>query len=57
MLGKQRQETAMKEHQPQVVKRRISELRPYAGNSRKHSRKQIKQIAASMEQFGFTTRS
>lgn len=29
-------------------------LRPYANNARTHSRKQIRQIAASMTQFGFT---
>jgi DNA modification methylase len=29
------------------------ELRPYAGNARTHSRKQIKAIAASIEAFGF----
>jgi len=31
-----------------------SALRPYARNARRHSRKQVKQIAASIEQFGFT---
>jgi ParB-like chromosome segregation protein Spo0J len=28
-------------------------LRPYAGNARTHSKKQIKQIANSIERFGF----
>ena len=32
----------------------ISSLKPYARNARTHSRKQIKQIAASIERFGFT---
>ena len=31
-----------------------STLRPYAGNARTHSKKQIKQIAASIREFGFT---
>ena len=31
----------------------ISELRPYEGNARTHSRKQVKKIAASIERFGF----
>ncbi len=31
-----------------------SSLRPYPGNARTHSRKQIKQIADSIERFGFT---
>ena len=29
-------------------------LRPYAQNARTHSKKQIRQIAASIETFGFT---
>ncbi len=29
-------------------------LKPYAGNARTHTRKQIRQIAASIRQFGFT---
>jgi DNA modification methylase len=37
-----------------LVERDISSLRPYARNARTHSRKQIKQIAASIERFGFT---
>ena len=32
----------------------INSLKPYARNARTHSRKQIKQIAASIERFGFT---
>ena len=32
----------------------LSALRPYAGNARRHSRAQIKQIAKSIEAFGFT---
>ena len=32
----------------------ISSLKPYPRNARTHSRKQIKQIAASIERFGFT---
>ena len=31
----------------------VDELRPYAGNARTHSRKQIRQIAKSIERFGF----
>ena len=38
----------------QVVERNITTLRPYARNARTHSKKQIKQIAASIERFGFT---
>jgi DNA modification methylase len=37
-----------------VVEKRTSELRPYQANARTHSRKQIKQIAGSIERFGFT---
>ncbi len=31
----------------------VNELRPYAANARTHSRKQIRQIANSIERFGF----
>src|SRR6266571_4557107 len=31
----------------------VHALRPYAGNARTHSRKQIRQIANSIERFGF----
>ncbi len=32
----------------------VASLRPYPGNARTHSKKQIRQIAASIERFGFT---
>lgn len=32
----------------------IVSLRPYANNARRHSRKQVRQIAESMRRFGFT---
>lgn len=38
----------------QLFDRRITELKPYPGNARTHSRKQVKLIAASIERFGFT---
>lgn len=38
----------------QYSERKISSLRPYARNARTHSKKQIKQIAASIQRFGFT---
>ncbi len=38
----------------QIVEREISSLRPYERNARTHSKKQIKQIAASINRFGFT---
>lgn len=38
----------------QVTERPIGSLRPYARNARTHSKKQIKQIAASISLFGFT---
>lgn len=38
----------------QIVERAISTLRPYERNARTHSKKQVKQIAASIERFGFT---
>ena len=38
----------------QIVEQEISALRPYKGNARNHSKKQVKQIAASIARFGFT---
>ncbi|MDX2211098.1 MAG: DNA methyltransferase [Sphingopyxis sp.] len=38
----------------QLAERDIASLRPYARNARTHSKKQVKQIAASIERFGFT---
>lgn len=38
----------------QITERPVAELRPYARNARTHSKKQIRQIAASIERFGFT---
>lgn len=37
-----------------IAYRRIDDLKPYAGNARTHTDKQIAQIAASIRQFGFT---
>lgn len=36
------------------MERAITSLRPYARNARTHSKKQVRQIAASIERFGFT---
>ena len=38
----------------QIMERAISSLRPYARNARTHSKKQVRQIAASIDRFGFT---
>ncbi len=37
-----------------IDERPIATLRPYAGNARKHSRRQIRQLADSITRFGFT---
>lgn len=37
-----------------IAERDIAALRPYVRNARTHSKKQIKQIARSIERFGFT---
>ena len=39
---------------PALERRATDSLRPYAGNARTHSKKQIRQIADSIERFGFT---
>jgi len=38
----------------ELVELGIATLRPYAGNARTHSKKQVRQIAKSIERFGFT---
>jgi DNA modification methylase len=38
----------------QITERAITSLRPYPRNSRTHSRKQVRQLATSIERFGFT---
>lgn len=37
-----------------ITYRKVDDLKPYAGNARTHTDKQIAQIATSIEQFGFT---
>lgn len=37
----------------EVIERSVASLKPYARNARTHSKKQIKQIASSIERFGF----
>jgi DNA modification methylase len=44
----------MHEYQGRVMERATESLRPYGRNARTHSRKQIQQIARSIERFGFT---
>lgn len=44
----------MNETNPIVTQRPIASLKPYPGNARTHSKKQIRQIARSIERFGFT---
>ena len=37
-----------------IIEMAIGLLKPYAGNARTHSKKQVRQIARSIERFGFT---
>jgi ParB-like chromosome segregation protein Spo0J len=37
----------------QIIDRRVEDLKPDPNNPRHHSRKQVSQIAASIEAFGF----
>lgn len=39
---------------PTIIERSVSGLRPYANNARTHSKKQVKQIADSIQRFGFS---
>jgi DNA modification methylase len=45
---------SMVERELIVEKVPLESLRPYIGNARQHTRKQIQQIARSIERFGFT---
>lgn len=38
---------------PEIIERTLTSLKPYSRNARTHSKKQIKQIASSIERFGF----
>ena len=38
----------------QIIYRKISELKPYKKNAKKHTKEQVKQIANSILEFGFT---
>ena len=44
----------MENNHPNIELRPTKSLRPYPGNARAHSKKQIKQIADSIVRFGFT---
>jgi DNA modification methylase len=44
----------MNAHQPSIEMLPVAGLRPYSGNARTHSRKQVRQIADSIQRFGFT---
>lgn len=44
----------MAAYAPQIEIRRVSSLKPFSGNARVHSKKQIRQIANSIQRFGFT---
>src|ERR1700676_1629407 len=37
-----------------IAYRAIADLKPYPRNARTHTRKQIRQVAAAIEEFGFT---
>jgi hypothetical protein len=39
---------------PAIELRPVTSLKPYANNARRHSRRQIRQIAESIRRFGFT---
>jgi DNA-binding PucR family transcriptional regulator len=46
---------AMNMHSPSIEMLPIGALRPYSGNARTHSRRQIRQIADSIRRFGLRT--
>lgn len=44
----------MKDSEHELIERDVGSLRPYPGNARTHSKKQVGQIARSIKRFGFT---
>ena len=42
------------ENSPAIEMLPIGTLKPYSGNARTHSKKQVRQIADSITRFGFT---
>jgi DNA modification methylase len=53
-MGPELFETASPLRELAVEYRLVSDLRPYPRNARTHSRKQLRQIADSIQEFGFT---
>lgn len=47
-------ENSVSQPNPTIEMLPVRQLRPYAGNARRHSKKQVRQIAESMRRFGFT---
>ena len=44
----------MKNHDKEIIEKRVDELIPYARNARTHNDAQVAQIAGSIREFGFT---
>jgi hypothetical protein len=44
----------MRQFSPAIERVSVQSLKPYPRNARRHSKAQIKQIAASIERFGFS---
>jgi ParB-like chromosome segregation protein Spo0J len=51
--GRRRTVRHAAEHERTIVDRNIDHLKAFDRNARKHSRAQVKKIAASIEKFGF----
>ncbi len=49
-----RNERVARDERQSIVARRVDSLKPYSRNARTHSKQQIRQIAKSIERFGFT---
>jgi hypothetical protein len=45
----------MQHFNPAIERVSVQSLKPYPRNARRHSKGQVKQIAASIERFGFST--
>src|ERR1051326_5396348 len=55
LLAKAPMNTTAQPKLPQIEYAEVKQLRPSESNARTHSKKQIRQVAASLKQFGFNS--
>lgn len=53
-MSKNEKRKIMPKNTQEIINRAVADLRPYPRNARTHSKKQVRQIADSINRFGFT---